>query len=100
MFAMLGKQRPANDSILKTTTWGARLAALALIFFVAAGWALADGRKLSKDLGALKGGPSGATVDVIVQFIKTPTAANHQKVQGLGGVLKKKFDFIKGAHYS
>src|SRR5216684_7361749 len=90
-----------SDGILRTMTWGRRLALLTLITLLAAGLALADGNhKLSKDLDALKGGHNGATVDVIIQFNQTPTAAHHQKVQSKGGVLKTKLDFIKAAHYS
>src|SRR6266704_3150717 len=101
MSAKLGTTRSSNDSVLKTTTWGARLALLTLITLVVAGLCLADGKhKLSKDLDALKDGHSGATVDVIIQFNQTPTDAHHQKVQNKGGVLKTKLDFIKGAHYS
>src|SRR5216683_3092525 len=101
MSATLGTRQSSNDSVLKTTTWGARLALLTLITLVVAGLCLADGKhKLSKDLDALKGSHSGATVDVIIQFNQTPTDAHHQKVQNKGGVLKTKLDFIKGAHYS
>src|SRR6266700_4721402 len=103
MFATLEARGPSNDSVLKTTTtWGARLAFLALITLLAAGLSFADGKKhkLSNDLDALKGGHDGATVDVIIQFNQTPTAAHHQKVQSKGGVLKTKLDFIKAAHYS
>jgi serine protease AprX len=91
-----------GEGPLKTTTWGARLALLALIALLAAGMCLADGNKhkLSKDLGALRGGHNGATVDVIIQFNQTPTAAHHRKVQNRGGVLKTKLDVIKGAHYT
>src|SRR6266581_9773430 len=91
-----------SSSILKTTTWGARLALLALVTLLVAGLCLADGKKpkLSNDLETLKGSHSGATVDVIIQFNQTPTDAHHQKVQDKGGVLKTKLDFIKGAHYS
>jgi serine protease AprX len=97
-----GTKQSGNDCILKTTTWGKRLALLALITLLAAGWSLADGKKhkVSSDLDALKGGKNGATVDVIIQFNQTPTAAHHQKVQNKGGVLKTKLDFIKGAHYN
>src|SRR5260370_32823552 len=92
----------SNDSVLKTTTWGARVALVVLITLLVAGLCLADGnkRKLSKDMEALKGRPSGGTVDVIIQFNQTPTDAHHQKVQNKGGVLKTKLDIIKGAHYS
>src|SRR5437867_4994201 len=101
MSATLGTRRSSNDSVLKTTTWGARLALLTLITLLVAGLCLADGKhKLSKDLDALKGSHNGATVDVIIQFNQTPTAAHHQKVQNKGGVLKTNLDFIKGAHYS
>src|SRR6266568_4181795 len=97
----LGSKQSSSDSVLKTTTWGRRIALLALITLLAAGLCLADGKhKLSNDLDALKGGHNGATVDVIIQFNQTPTAAHHQKVQSKGGVLKTKLDFIKGAHYS
>src|SRR6266852_9983531 len=102
MSAKLGTKRSSNDSVLKTTTWGARFALLVLITLLVAGLCLADGnkRKLSKDMEALKGGHNGATVDVIIQFNQTPTDAHHQKVQNKGGVLKTKLDVIKGAHYS
>src|SRR5258708_12894836 len=102
MFVTPGTRQSSSGSILKTTTWGARLALLALITMLVAGLCLADGNKhkLSNDLEALKGGKSGATVDVIIQFSQTPTDAHHQKVQSKGGVLKTKLDFIKGAHYS
>src|SRR3989441_2765095 len=101
MFAKPETRGPSNDSVLKTTTWGARLALLTLITLLVAGLCLADGKhKLSKDLEALKGSHSGASVDVIIQFNQTPTDAHHQKVQNKGGVLKTKLDFINGAHYS
>ena len=97
-----GTKRPSSDTILKTTTWGARLALLALITLLAAGLSLADGKKhrLSKDLDAVKGGHNGTTVDVIIQFNQTPTDAHHQKMQKKGGILKTKLDVIKAAHYS
>src|SRR6266700_4783349 len=103
MFATLEARGPSNDSVLKTTTtWGARLALFALITLLAAGLSFADGKKhkLSNDLDALKGGHSGTTVNVIIQFNQTPTDAHHQKVQSKGGVLKTNLDFIKAAHYS
>ena len=97
-----GTIQSPSRGILTTTTWGARLALLALITLLAAGLSLADGKKhkLSKDLDAVKGGHNGATVDVIIQFNQTPTDAHHQKVQNKGGALKTKLDVIKGAHYS
>src|SRR5216117_528954 len=95
-------KRSLNDSVLKTTTWGARLVLLALITLLAAGLSLADGNKhkLSKDVDALQSGANGATVDVIIQFSHVPTDAQHGKVQAKGGALKRKLDVIKGAHYS
>src|SRR2546429_2289773 len=84
-----------------TTTWGARILLTLLFCLLAGGFSIGDGKhKLSKDLEALKDGPNGATVDVIVQFNQTRTVAHHQKVQDKGGVLKTKLDAIKGAHYS
>src|SRR3989454_10082857 len=79
-----------------------RLARLALFVLLAPSLSYADSKQhnLSKDLEALKNGPSGATVDVIIQFNQTPTDAHHQKVQNKGGVLKTKLGFINGAHYS
>ncbi len=96
MSAAPGTRQPSDDSVLKTTTWGARLVLLALIALLAAGLSFADGnkRKVSSDLDALKGGHGGATVDVIIQFNQTPTEAHHQKVQSKGGALKTKLDFI------
>ncbi len=98
----LETSRSSNDNILKTTTWGRRLALLTLITLLAAGLSFADGKKhkLSNDLDALKSGHNGTTVDVIIQFNQTPTAAHHQKIQNKGGALKTKLDFIKGAHYT
>src|SRR2546427_3930428 len=95
-------KRSLNDSVLKTTAWGARLVLLALITLLAAGLSLADGNKykLSQDLESLKGRGKGATIDVIVQYKVTPTDAQHLRVQGRGGALKRKLDVIKGAHYS
>src|SRR5260370_33770015 len=97
-----GTKKSSSETFLETTTWGRRLALLALTILLAAGLSLADGKKhkLSKDLDALKGGHDGARIDVIIQFNQTPTAAHHQKVQNNGGVLNTKLDFIKGAHYS
>jgi serine protease AprX len=91
-----------GDGLLRSTTWGTRLACLALVTLLAAGLALANGNhhKLSKELEALKGGDGGATVDVIIQFNQTPTAAHHQKVQNKGGILKRTLSIVKGAHYS
>src|SRR3989442_7807733 len=79
-----------------------RLARLALFVLLAPSLSYADSKQhnLSKDLEALKNGPSGATVDVIIQFNQTPTDAHHQKVQDRGGALKTRLDVIKGAHYS
>ena len=97
-----GTIQSPSRGILTTTTWGARLALLALITLLASGLSFADGKKhkLSKELDAVKGGHNGATVDVIIQFNQTPTDAHHHKVQNKGGVLKTKLDVIKGAHYS
>src|SRR5258708_10655580 len=101
MSATSPARRCSNDSILKTTTWGSWFALLALVTLLAAGTSFADSKhKLSNDLDAFKGSHSGATVDVIIQFNQTPTAAHHQKVQNKGGVLKTNLDFIKAAHYS
>ncbi len=88
-----------QSGMLRTTTWGTRLALLTLIMLLVAGLSFAEGKKhkLSRDLEALH---NGATIDVIIQFNQTPTTAHHQKVQGKGGVLKTNLDFIKGAHYS
>lgn len=91
-------QTKNGDSLLKTTTWGKRVALLTLFALLVARLAFADGtHKLSPDLDALKGSSSVATVDVIIQFTETPTTTNHQNVQSKGGVLKRKLDFIKAA---
>src|SRR5438034_4192895 len=103
MFATRVANQSSSDTILRMASrWGARFAVLALTTLLAAGLSSADGKKhkLSKDLDALKGGHNGATVDVIIQFNQTPTAAHHKMVQSKGGVLKTHLDFIKGAHYS
>src|SRR2546425_12323834 len=91
-----------NAQMPGAAMWGTRLALLALIILLAAGLSLADGHKhkVSQDLEALKSGPSGSTVDVIIQFNQTPTDAHHQRVQDKGGGLKRNLDVIKGAHYS
>src|SRR2546427_10503380 len=82
--------------------WCTRVAAVAIFILLTAGLSFAGGNKhkLSKDLEALKSGPSGTAVDVIIQFNQAPTEAHHQKVQDKGGVLKTKLDFINGGHYS
>ena len=97
MFATPGSKRSTNDSSLKTTTWGARLALLTLIALLTAGLSLANGKKpkLSKDLDALKTGHGGTTVDVIIQFNQVPTAAHHKKVQNKGGVLRQSWTSSK-----
>jgi serine protease AprX len=102
LFNAPGTTKCSSGGIFRTTTWGSRLVLLTLITLLAAGLSLANGKKhkLSKDLDDFKSGHSGATVDVIIQFIQTPTAAHHQKVRNKGGVLKTKLNFIKGAHYS
>ena len=101
LFKTSGTKQFPNDGVPKTTTWGKRLALLTLITLLVAGLSFADGKhKVSTDLDTFKSGHSGATVEVIIQFNQTPTAAHHQKVQNKGGVLKTKLDFIKGAHYS
>src|SRR5258708_20337706 len=91
-----GTIKAPSRGMLRTTTWGRRLALLTLITLLAAGLSFADGKKhkLSKDLDALKGGHNGATVDVIIQFNQAPTAAHHQNVQSKGAVLNTKLDFI------
>jgi len=91
-----------NPLIFSAATWGARVLVTIVICLLAAGASIADGKKhkLSKDLDAQKGGSKGLTVDVIVQFNQAPTDAQHSKVEGKGGLLRKKLDVIKGAHYS
>src|SRR5260370_39225462 len=102
MSATARARQSSNDAVLKTTTWGACFALLALVTLLTAGTSLADSKKpkFSDDLDTARSGKQGATVDVIIQFNQTPTDAHHQKVQNKGGVLKTKLDFIKGAHYS
>src|SRR5258708_16047118 len=102
MSATARARQSSNDGVLKTTTWGAWFALLALITLLASGSSLADTKKpkFSDDLNAARSGKHGTTVDVIIQFSQTPTDAHHQKVQNKGGVLKTKLDFIKGAYYS
>ena len=75
-----------GEGLPKTTTWGRRLALLALITLLPAGLSFAGGKKhkLSKDLEALKGSHNGATVDVIIQFNQTPTAAQPEGRFGHG----------------
>ena len=96
------KKKLINPPVLSAATWGARILLTLLTCLLATSISLADGNKhkLSKDVDALRGGHNGTTVDVIIQFNQTPVAAHHQKVQDKGGVLKKKLDVIKGAHYS
>src|SRR5229473_8016111 len=102
MSAIARARQSSNDGVLKTTTWGAWFALLALVTLLTAGTSLADSKKpkFSDDLDTARSGKQGATVDVIIQFNQTPTDAHHQKVQNKGGTLKTKLDFIKAAHYS
>src|SRR5260370_16422721 len=97
-----GTKKSSSETFLETTTWGRRLALLALTILLAAGLSLADGKKhkLSKDLDALKGGHDGARIDVIIQFNQTPTAAHHQKVQNNSGGPQPKLDFPQGPPHS
>src|SRR6266446_5544763 len=102
MSATARARQSSNDGVLKTTTWGACFALLALVTLLAAGTSLADSKKpkFSDDLKAARSSKHGATVDVIIQFNQTPTDAHHQKVKSKGGKLKTKLDLIKAAHYS
>src|SRR5260370_7452078 len=102
MSATARARNSSNDGVLKTTTWGAWFALLALVTLLTAGTSLADSKKpkFSDDLDTARSGKQGATVDVIIQFNQTPTDAHHQKVQNKGVTLKTKLDFIKAAHYS
>ncbi len=102
MSAIARARQSSNDGVLKTTTWGAWFALLALVTLLTAGTSLADSKKpkISDDLKAARSSKHGATVDVIIQFNQTPTDAHHQKVQSKGGTLKTKLDLIKAAHYS
>src|SRR6266851_2677630 len=102
MSATARARQSSNDGVLKTTTWGAWFALLALVTLLTAGTSLADSKKpkISDDLKAARSSKHGATIDVIIQFNQTPTDAHHQKVQSKGGTLKTKLDLIKAAHYS
>ena len=102
MSATVRARQSSNNGVLKTTTWGAWFALLALVTLLTAGTSLADSRKpkFSDDLKAARSSKHGATVDVIIQFSQTPTDAHHQRVQSKGGTLKTKLDLIKAAHYS
>src|SRR5947208_15212039 len=73
-----GTKQSYSDGILRTTTWGRRLALLTLLMLLVAGLSFADGKKhkLSKDLEAFKGGHNGATVDVIIPFNQTPATCS------------------------
>src|SRR5260370_7809273 len=95
-------KRSPNDGILKTTTWGRRLALLILVTLLAAGSSSADGKKhkLSNDFDAVKGGKNGATVDVIIQFNQTPTAPHHLNRQTKPGLLKTILHLINHQHPS
>src|SRR5713226_5166809 len=78
MFATLETRGPSNDSVLKmTTTWGRRIALLALITLLAAGLSFADGKKhkLSKDLDALKGGHYTVPVESLDALANDPDVA-------------------------
>ncbi len=97
------REKNLNKTVLPSAAmWGTRVLLSIFVLLFAAGLSLAGGNKhkLSKDLDALKRGPHGTTVDVIVQYKVTPTDAQHLRVQGRGGVLRTKLDAIKGAHYS
>ncbi|PYU55440.1 MAG: hypothetical protein DMG55_27840 [Acidobacteria bacterium] len=73
-----GTKPSFSGGILRTTTWGRRLALLTLLMLLVAGLSFADGKKhkLSKDLEAFKGGHNGATVDVIIPFNQTPATCS------------------------
>jgi serine protease AprX len=96
------KTKMKTDRKRKIAWRSSRLALITLLVFTAPGLGSAQGNKhkLSKDLEDLRGGPHGATVDVIIQYHQAPTEVQHGKVQAQGGLLRTKLDVIKGAHYS
>jgi hypothetical protein len=47
----------------------------------------------------LEGLDSTALADVIVQFRDGATPGVHERIVGLGGVLHRSLDLIRGAHY-
>ena len=53
--------------------------------------------KVAKDL---ENADPAATIDVIVQFNQTPTAAHHKKVTDRGGALKTGLAVVKAGHYT
>src|SRR5438309_8374686 len=79
-----GTKQSFSGGILRTTTWGRRLALLTLLMLLVAGLSFADGKKhkLSKDLEAFKGGHNGATVDVIIPFNQTPATCSWLLYEG------------------
>ena len=58
---------------------------------------MAGHEKISSDLQFRN---SAGDLDVIVQYNVVPTEAHYRKVTNLGGTLRRRMDFIKGAHYS
>ena len=53
--------------------------------------------KIARDL---EGVDPASTVDVIVQYAKTPTAEDHQRILNRGGKFKRDLSIIKAGHYS
>ena len=56
-----------------------------------------SGPKIARDL---EGVDPASKVDVIVQFAKQPTGANHQRILDRGGEFKRDLSIIKAGHYS
>jgi subtilisin family serine protease len=89
-----------NTGNTTTRTWkriSLCIAAAALTIAFTGSAARAAGATLSPELGSL---PTGADVDVIVQYKTAPTAANHARVTALGGRLHGEMSHVRAAHYT
>ncbi len=96
----------ATSARLRGRATFARLLALVLFLFLP--FSLAFGNngngagsnpKIAEDLHGLNSG-SKRKVDVIIQFNRVPTAADHENVRANGGVFKKDLHVVKGALYT
>src|SRR5439155_27028345 len=92
-----GTKQSFSGGILRTTTWGRRLALLTLLMLLVAGLSFADGKKhkLSKDLEAFKGGHNGATADAIIPFNQTAATCSCPHMQLPTPVIPKLYLSVK-----
>jgi len=85
-----------NRKIKRSAIWGKRTAVLLLVLLTAS-WSVAQSSKMSKDLLAV---PSGTTVNVVVQYSKSPTSTDVNTAKGVGASNGKAVGLVKGYRWT